>query len=34
NWSNLAIDNDSSRAILAEIDHLRSVNVALLKTLK
>lgn len=34
NWSDLAIDHESSTAILAEIDHLRGVNVSLLKTLR
>eukprot|EP00487_Bulimina_marginata_P004939 TRINITY_DN2214_c0_g1_i1.p1 TRINITY_DN2214_c0_g1~~TRINITY_DN2214_c0_g1_i1.p1 ORF type:complete len:148 (-),score=19.19 TRINITY_DN2214_c0_g1_i1:303-746(-) len=34
NWSDLAVDNESSKAILAEIDSLRAVNVSLLKTLK
>ena len=34
NWSDLAVDDESSKAILAEIESLREVNVSLLKTLK
>ncbi len=34
NWSNLAIDEQSSKAVLDEIDNLRKINVTLLKQLK
>ena len=34
NWSDLSIDSEGSKAVLAEIDSLREVNVSLLKTLK